>query len=108
MNEELAYAITPKGRAFLAYIEAQEAAADTGDALGFEEQLDYFEHAIYAPIKKHVATEMVKDMVEGTMEEVCEDPELPSFEELDEVARTIGAAFLDTYAALASQEAQDA
>lgn len=107
MNEET-YTITDKGRALLAYVEAQKEAVHIGMAEDFGEALDTFEREVYAPIKKHVATEMVKEMVEGTMGEVCEFPDFPSLEELDKVAYSIGAAFLETYAIIADQEGGDA
>lgn len=106
-NED-SFEITDKGLAFMAYLGVQEQAADSGMAEDFGEALDTFERNIYVPIKRHVVAEMVKEMVEGTLEEACEDPEFPSFEELDKVAHSIGAAFLQTYAIIADQEDGDA
>ena len=107
MNEET-YTITDKGRALLAYIEAQEGAIDCGMAEDFGEALDTFERSIYAPIERHVLTELTLETVEEAVEEVCEDPAAPAFDEFDKVALRIGATFLEAYAMLAAEEADDA
>ena len=107
MNEET-YTITDKGRALLAYVEAQKEAVHLGMAEDFGEALDTFERSIYAPIERHVLTELTLETVEEAVEEVCEDPDEPTFEELDKVALRIGATFLEAYALLAAEEADDA
>ena len=109
MSNEETFVITGKGRALMAYQEAQEAAADTGYALDFGEAFTYFDQEIFEPIKKHVTTELILDLTEEILENVCEDPEAPRLEELDDVAFAIGASVLHAYATIADQqEAQDA
>ena len=107
MNEET-YTITDKGRALLAYVEAQKEAVHCGMAEDFGEALDTFERSIYAPIERHVLTEITLEAVEEAIEEVCEDPAAPAFDEFDKVALRIGATFLEAYTLLAAEEADDA
>lgn len=107
MNEET-YTITDKGRALLAYVEAQEEAVHMGMAEDFGEALDTFHRNIYAPIERHVLTELTFETVEEAIKEVCEDPGAPAFDEFDKVALRIGATFLEAYALLAEEEADDA
>lgn len=107
MNEET-YTITDKGRALLAYVEAQKEAVHCGMAEDFGEALDTFERSIYAPIERHVLTEITLEAVEEAIEEVCEDPAAPAFDEFDKVALRIGATFLEAYAMLAAEEADGA
>lgn len=107
MNEET-YTITDKGRALLAYVEAQKEAVHLGMAEDFGEALDTFERSIYAPIERHVLTELTLETVEEAVEEVCEDPAAPAFDEFDKVALRIGATLLEAYALLAAEEADGA
>lgn len=107
MNEET-YTITDKGRALLAYVEAQKEAVHLGMAEDFGEALDTFERSIYAPIERHVLTELTLETVEEAIEEVCEDPAAPAFDEFDKVALRIGATLLEAYTLLAAEEADDA
>lgn len=107
-DDNATYVITLKGEALMAYIGKQESAAESGAPESFEKAMHSFEQEIFAPIERYVEEGLVINLVEGSMDWACDNPEEPTEKEMQLAAYDIGRAVLASYQDMAEAAAKAA